>query len=150
MSHNWLNSKRVPLITSRHEPHRKQRSSLAVQLFPLEHICLRSRYSVTAVVYLLITRTLPSNGSTYYNIVLLITARCSPSTGFCELTHMQSHAQYGRCIYDGRKCLYVCGGRQITKVWHLCPNTTIVYRANSDRYIRVSMWARQPGFSNYL
>jgi hypothetical protein len=59
------NSLTVLLMTSRHGRHRKYRSYFfVVQLLPLKHICLRSRYSVTVVVYLLISRSLPSNGST--------------------------------------------------------------------------------------
>jgi hypothetical protein len=44
---------------------------IAVQLFPWEHVCFRSRYSVTAVAYLLISLSLPSNWSTCYNIKTL-------------------------------------------------------------------------------
>jgi hypothetical protein len=40
---------------------------VVVQSFPLEHVCLRSRYSVTALVYMLMSRSLSSNGSTCYN-----------------------------------------------------------------------------------
>jgi hypothetical protein len=32
-------------------------------LLPWEHVCLRSSHSVTAVIYLLVSRSLPSNGS---------------------------------------------------------------------------------------
>jgi hypothetical protein len=39
-----------------------------VQLFPWEHPCFRSRYLVTAVVELLISLSLSSNGSTCNNI----------------------------------------------------------------------------------
>jgi hypothetical protein len=35
-----------------------------IQLLPWKHACLQSCYLVTAVVYLLISRSLPSNGST--------------------------------------------------------------------------------------
>jgi hypothetical protein len=41
---------------------------VVVQLFPFEHVCLRSRYSVTSLVYLFILQS-SSNGSTCYNIV---------------------------------------------------------------------------------
>jgi hypothetical protein len=40
------------------------------QLLPSKHVCFRSRYSVTAVVYLLISRSLPSNGSTCNNATI--------------------------------------------------------------------------------
>jgi hypothetical protein len=65
---NWLNSKFVPRITLRHGPHRKHCSSVGVWFFPWEHVYFRSRYSVTAFAYLLISRSLPSNVSTCYNI----------------------------------------------------------------------------------
>jgi hypothetical protein len=63
-----VDSQLTVLVISRHGPHRKHRSSVALQLFPWEHICLRSRYSETALVYLLISRSLPNNESTcnYY------------------------------------------------------------------------------------
>jgi hypothetical protein len=41
---------------------------VVVHLLPWEHVYLRSRYSVTAFAYLLISRSLPSNGSTCYNM----------------------------------------------------------------------------------
>jgi hypothetical protein len=40
------------------------------QLLPCKHACLRSRYSVTAVVFLLISQSFPSKLSTYLNIVI--------------------------------------------------------------------------------
>jgi hypothetical protein len=40
-------------MISRHGPRRKYSSFLVVQLLPWEHVCLRSHYLVTAVVYLL-------------------------------------------------------------------------------------------------
>jgi hypothetical protein len=42
-----------------------------VQSLPCEHVCVLSRYSATALAYLLISRSLPSIGCTYYNIFLL-------------------------------------------------------------------------------
>jgi hypothetical protein len=42
---------------------------VVVQLLPWEHVCLRSCYSVTAVVYLLISWSLPSSGSECHNIL---------------------------------------------------------------------------------
>jgi hypothetical protein len=38
-----------------------------IQLLPRKHVCLQSRYLATAVVYLLIPQSLPSNGSTCHN-----------------------------------------------------------------------------------
>jgi hypothetical protein len=58
-------SQLVLLITSRNGQHRKHRSSLAVSN-PCR-ACLRSRYSLTAVVYLLISWSLPSSGSACHN-----------------------------------------------------------------------------------
>jgi hypothetical protein len=46
----------------------KTPSSVAVHFLPWEHVCLRSHYSVTALVYLLIWWSLPSNRSTYCSI----------------------------------------------------------------------------------
>jgi hypothetical protein len=43
---HWL----VLFTTSRHRPHRKHLSSVAVQLLPWRHACLRSRYLATAVI----------------------------------------------------------------------------------------------------
>jgi hypothetical protein len=60
LSHNWLTSKCVSVITSRLGPHRKRHSSVAVQSFPWEHVCLKSCYSATRI-YLLIKNLLPSN-----------------------------------------------------------------------------------------
>jgi hypothetical protein len=40
-------------------------------LLPCKHACLRSPYSVTTVVYLLILRSLPSNGSECHNVFIL-------------------------------------------------------------------------------
>jgi hypothetical protein len=55
------------LITPQHVPRVKHCSSVAVKLLPWNHICLRSRYIATAVLVLLISRSLPSNGSTCHN-----------------------------------------------------------------------------------
>jgi hypothetical protein len=52
---------------SLHELHRKLRSIIAVQLFSWKHACLRKHYLATAVVRLLLSRSLPSNGFTYQN-----------------------------------------------------------------------------------
>jgi hypothetical protein len=60
---DWL----VLLITSWHGPCRKQRSSVAEQLLPRKHASLRSHYIVTALVELLISRLVPSNGSICHN-----------------------------------------------------------------------------------
>jgi hypothetical protein len=38
------------------------------ELLPCKHVCLRSRYSVTAAVRLLISPSLLNNGSTCHNI----------------------------------------------------------------------------------
>jgi hypothetical protein len=43
--------------------------TIVVQMLALEHVCLRSHYSLTAFVYLLISRSLPSNGCTCYNML---------------------------------------------------------------------------------
>jgi hypothetical protein len=56
----------VLLIMYRHRQHRKHCSSFSV--FCCCHANMQSRYSVMAVVYLLILRSLPSNGSPYHNI----------------------------------------------------------------------------------
>jgi hypothetical protein len=45
---NWL-PQTVPVVISQHGPHRKH-CSVAVQLIPWENVCLRSRYSATALV----------------------------------------------------------------------------------------------------
>jgi hypothetical protein len=45
---------------------------LRVDSLPLEHVCLRRRYLVTALVYLLISLSLPSTGSTCYNIIVAV------------------------------------------------------------------------------
>jgi hypothetical protein len=42
------------------------------QLLPLKHACLRSRYSVTAVLYFYISRSLPSNGSTCHIMLSIL------------------------------------------------------------------------------
>jgi hypothetical protein len=39
---------------------------------PQQHACLRSRYLATAIVQLLTSRSLPSNGSTYLNLMKII------------------------------------------------------------------------------
>jgi hypothetical protein len=59
----------VLVIISRHGPYRKHRYSLAVQLFPWEHVYLWSRYLLTALAYLLISQSLPNNGYTCYSII---------------------------------------------------------------------------------
>jgi hypothetical protein len=41
--------------------------TVVVLLLPWQHVCLRSRYSATALVYLLISWSLHSKGSTCYN-----------------------------------------------------------------------------------
>jgi hypothetical protein len=66
----WLTVSRLALlITSRHGPRRKHASHYYVQLLhSWKHACLRRRYLATAVVYLLISRLLPSSGSTCHNI----------------------------------------------------------------------------------
>jgi hypothetical protein len=57
-----ITSKRVSVITSQLGLHRKHCSSLAVQLFPWEHVCLRSCYWATVLVYLLIKNLLHGSG----------------------------------------------------------------------------------------
>jgi hypothetical protein len=52
----------------RHGPHRKHHSSVSVQLLPWKHTCLRSHYLPATVVWLLISRSFSSNGSTCHNI----------------------------------------------------------------------------------
>jgi hypothetical protein len=71
------NSTFVLLITSRLGPRIKHRFPLssypivAVQLLrSWKHACLQSRYLATTVVYLLISRSLPSNESTCHNILV--------------------------------------------------------------------------------
>jgi hypothetical protein len=56
-----------PPYSISHGSRRKHRSSVAVQLFPLEHACLRSRYFVTDVAETLISRSSPVNVSTCYS-----------------------------------------------------------------------------------
>jgi hypothetical protein len=41
---------------------------LLVQLLPWGHVCLKSRYSPTALVYLLIKNLLPSNGRRFVTV----------------------------------------------------------------------------------
>jgi hypothetical protein len=65
---NWLTNSSLTVLISRHGPVRKHRSSVAVQLLPRKHTCLRSRYLITAVVQLHLSRSPPSNGSPCYNI----------------------------------------------------------------------------------
>jgi hypothetical protein len=48
--HSLSNFSNVLLITSRHVPRRKHRSSVALQLLQWKHASLRSRYLVTAFV----------------------------------------------------------------------------------------------------
>jgi hypothetical protein len=45
---------------------------VVVQSFPWKHVRFRNRYSATALVYLLISLSLPSNGSTCYIIILIV------------------------------------------------------------------------------
>jgi hypothetical protein len=53
MSHNWLKSRLVPLITPRHGPHRKHHSSvqllLVMNLLPSSGRCLYSHYLATCL-----------------------------------------------------------------------------------------------------
>jgi hypothetical protein len=58
-SHNWLNPSRLEL--SARTTQKTPLLTIAVQS-SWEHVCLRSRYSATAAVYLLIPRSLPSSG----------------------------------------------------------------------------------------
>jgi hypothetical protein len=67
------------LVTTQHGRHTKHRFPLlfhptvAEQLLSLwKHICLRSRYLATFVVYFLISRPLLSNGPTCHNSISLI------------------------------------------------------------------------------
>jgi hypothetical protein len=53
-------------ITSRIGPHGKHRSSIALQLFPREHVYLRSRCSAPGHVYMLILRSVLSSVCTCY------------------------------------------------------------------------------------
>jgi hypothetical protein len=53
-----------------HVPRRKHSSSVAIQLQPCKHACFRSNYVATAVVQLLISRSLPNNRFTYHIIIL--------------------------------------------------------------------------------
>jgi hypothetical protein len=46
------------------------------QLLPCKHACMRCRYSVTTAVFLLISRSLSSNGCTCYNMYLHIQFYC--------------------------------------------------------------------------
>jgi hypothetical protein len=58
-----LNCILFPLITPRHGPRNKiPFPFVVVQSLSWENVCLRSRYSVTAAVYLLIPRSLSSRG----------------------------------------------------------------------------------------
>jgi hypothetical protein len=55
------------LITSRHGLRTKHRCSYCcIQLLLWKHACLRNRYLVTVVLYLIISRSLPSNDYTYH------------------------------------------------------------------------------------
>jgi hypothetical protein len=44
------------------------RTAQRTPFLPCKRACLRSRYSITAVVFLLISQSLPSNGSTCHNM----------------------------------------------------------------------------------
>jgi hypothetical protein len=68
---NWLIAPTVLVITTQQWLHRIHHSSAAVQLFPWEHICLRRCHSLTTLVYLLISWSLPSNRSTCYTALSL-------------------------------------------------------------------------------
>jgi hypothetical protein len=64
---NWC-SQLVPFITSARTA-QKTLILILIQSFPCEHVCLWSRYSAAALIYMLISRSLPIDGSTCYNIV---------------------------------------------------------------------------------
>jgi hypothetical protein len=82
-----LNSKLVPLISPQHGQTENTALLFLLQSFLWEHVCLRRYYTVTAaytcslricclaadVVSLFFSRSLPSNGSTRYNIKTDIT-----------------------------------------------------------------------------
>jgi hypothetical protein len=83
LCYNWLASKLVSVITSRLRPTENTALLLLLKWFPWERICLRRRYPVTAAyisllkicclaasfISLFISRSIPSNGSTRYNIL---------------------------------------------------------------------------------
>jgi hypothetical protein len=56
------------LIRARHKPHRKRLLHYWFPLVAVETYCFRSRYLATTVVQLHISRSLPSNRSTFHNI----------------------------------------------------------------------------------
>jgi hypothetical protein len=62
----------IQVLPSRHGPHRKHRSFVVGKFLPWKHACLRSRYLAAAVVLSLISRSLPSNGSTCRSILILV------------------------------------------------------------------------------
>jgi hypothetical protein len=66
-----------------------------VQLLPWEHVCFQSRYSVTYVVYLLISQSLPSKWSICHSNV---TRRLKSSVDV--VTGRQRHAKYVSAATD--------------------------------------------------
>jgi hypothetical protein len=84
LTHSLTHQRTVPHFTkcpvyniSARTAHKTPYLIFVVQLLLWEHVCLRSRYSVRAVVYLLISRSLTSNGSAYHN---------------SKMNHMTSHS----------------------------------------------------------
>jgi hypothetical protein len=71
---NFTDPSLVLVITSRHGQRRKHHSSVAAQLLPWNccfRVCWWCLYLTTAVVQLLISLTLPINGTTCHNIHLI-------------------------------------------------------------------------------
>jgi hypothetical protein len=74
-SSDWLQLNYLQLPTcptyniSTRTAHKTPFLIVVVQLLPWEHVCLQSRYSLTALVYLFISRSFPSNGSSCYNML---------------------------------------------------------------------------------
>jgi hypothetical protein len=68
LSTDWL-TLTVLLKTPRHIQLRKYRPLLLIPIVACKHVCLWSRYTETAAIWLLISRSLLSNGSTFHSII---------------------------------------------------------------------------------
>jgi hypothetical protein len=69
ISLHWLQLLTTPAYNVSAWTARKHRSCVAEQLLSWKHACLRNHYLVTAVAFMLIWRSLPSNGSACHNIL---------------------------------------------------------------------------------
>lgn len=73
---------------------------VVVQLLPWERVYLRSHYSVTAIAYLFILRSLSSKGSTYYNtldVTVFLTLQCVTSSSGSNAGTSQYHSSVFVC-----------------------------------------------------